>query len=330
MNRTKKIVHVYFGDHHRHPIISNYKRHFQNRLNLEFIDVKKSLGGRIKRIINLSLQIMQFRCRHNDVLHTHDLVSFYLCRFLYPFNKIIYDSHEIYSSYFNNPVALLVRVLEELATLISFRRIMPSKERTGLYYFSKNTVIIENLFLPTECHDREVPKPISRGKFIYAGLLEKQRCLEEVINFFRTRSEIELDIFGGLTATMSKHIDEGLPVNVKYRGEIAQKDLVLKLPEYTAAFALYQPCNLNNLHPAPTKIFENEYMGLSTIAFKSDYLERLINEGRLINTFLIEELADNEFRKFLIAKRNGNIRPNTSRKILWDSQGESFSEIYQF
>ena len=323
---TKYITHVYFGDHANHPIILNYLDDTEIQANV--IDAPKYSGSRTSRIFSLICSLVKLEKSKRYIFHTHDLLSFYLTRFMYPSKKVIFDSHEVYCSYFKYPLKHIVRVLEELATVLASSKVYPSPERRDLYFFSIRTVIVENLFNPPA--DLFSIKTLRRdiNSFVYAGLLSHQRCIEELVYIFKKIPSIKLTIFGAPNEYMNRLLDSGLPPNVEYAGMLSHKCLVRKLPEFAASFALYKPLDLNNQYPAPTKIFENEYSGISTIVLNSDYLGRLVREGRLKNTSVLERLDVPALKKIIASRFLEKSQPNTCSGILWNSQRSSIHELY--
>ncbi len=321
----KDVIHVYFGDYKGHPIILNYIDNFEIRTSV--LDSPKATGSRSKRISSLLSKMRSLERSQIRVLHTHDILSFYLSRFLFPLKRVIFDSHEVYSSYFKFPLNLIVCILEEIATLLSSVKIFPSAERRELYFIKRNTVIIENLFLPNRNPSRSRDKR-DLNSFVYAGLLSRQRCIAELIDMFRNLPQCTLTIYGIKNDYMAKIIEKGLPANVKYAGSVAHTDLIKLLPKYAASFALYFPSDLNNKFPAPTKIFENEYFGLATIVLSSRYLRRLDREKTIINTLFIDKINSSSLNEIINSGRLGKCQPNKSPRILWESQKAVINGLY--
>lgn len=328
MTMTKKVTHIYFGDHKSHPIILNYLNDAE--IQVTILDAPKGLGSRLTRIGALLSQLWGLNKLDLKILHTHDLVSFYLSRFLYPLKNVIFDSHEIYSSYFKFPFNLVVHVLEELATLLSTKKVYPSLERRDLYFIKQSTFIIENLFAPTSSISSTRVVNRNFKSFVYAGLLSPQRCIAELVDLFSIMPLFKLTIYGSENEYMTRLLERELPDNVKYAGAVSHADLVKKLPRYAASFALYRPLDLNNKYPAPTKIFENEYSGIATIVFSSDYLLRLDGEGRIKNTFFIDDVDRFSLEAITDSGSLEKCQPNTSVQILWESQRSIINDLYNF
>tara|TARA_B100001057_G_scaffold462263_1_gene515059 strand:- start:3122 stop:4102 length:981 start_codon:yes stop_codon:yes gene_type:complete len=324
----KKVTHIYFGDHRYHPIILNYLN--DSEIKVKILDAPKSLGSRFKRLGKLiyQLRILEKADRRN--LHAHDILSFYISRFFYPMTNVIFDSHEVYSSYFRFPVSYIVRFLEEIATLISTKKIFPSHERRDLYIFKSNTEIIENLFYPIKSEKKTNSIARDFKSFVYAGLLSEHRCISELVCIFNKMPALTLSIYGEKNEYMNQIIESGLPENVRYFGQVSHEIFKKELPKYAASFALYRPINLNNKYPTPTKIFENEYSGIATIVLNSNYLDRLCNDGRLINTFFLNEITVSSLQEILDSRCLGDCKPNISYDILWESQKSVIENLYDF
>ena len=323
---NKNIIHVYFGDHKNHPIILNYINE-PNRI-LDIIDASKKIGSRYERLNKILYSLFRLPRRKNYIFHTHDLLSFYVVRLLFPFKRVVFDSHEVYSSYFRFPFNIFIKGLEELSALIAYRKIYPSCERQDLYFFRCNAVVIQNLF---SVNSSLVEQPVldrDLNAFVYAGLISEQRCICELIDMFRDLPSIKLTIYGAENAYIKKLIKKGLPTNVKYAGVVPHNVLVKRLPKYAASFALYHPCDLNNKYPAPTKIFENEFSGIATIVLKSKYLDRLVQKGVLKNTFVMDSVKTFFLKSIIESGGLETCIPNTSPQILWESQKELIDTLY--
>lgn len=321
-----KVVHVYFGDHKKHPIINNYLKTIDYAYRV--IDVSKSKGGRFKRLFLMANLLIKARKNKDCIFHVHDLLSFYLVKLVFPLRATLFDSHEVYRSYFTGVSYPFVYILEELSTLLATYKFLPSWERSQLYYFKKNTFIVENLFLPPNEVDLGF-KNKQKKSFVYAGLLSERRCIKELISLFEKKPDCTLTIYGQENRYLKGILKHGLPENVSYCGELTQQELFENLPKFTASFALYKPLDLNNKYPAPTKIFENEFYGLTTIVFQSSYIDRLIESGVLRNTYTIKTLDKEEFQKILLKDGLEISQPNPLHRILWTSQEQLISKIYE-
>jgi hypothetical protein len=321
-----RVVHVYFGDYKKHPIINNYLQ--SATYDCQCIDAPTSIGTRLNRAFLMFNALRKLRKSKNFIFHAHDLLSIYLIKLLYPIKPIIFDSHEVYRSYFKGVIYLFVYFLEELSTLIVTYKFLPSFERSQLYFFKSNTLIIENLVIPSK-NTGLVKTKTNKKAYIYAGLLSKNRCIKELIVMFghSDMAMYNLFIYGQENSYIRSIIEGGLPENVVYGGELAQQELLSELPKYNASFALYKPVDLNNRYPAPTKIFENEFCGLKTIVFPSKYIGNLIKSGVLRNTYIINSISVNDFHEL----QNIINRPpqGYSDKILWEYQEVAISKIYE-
>ena len=209
-----KVVHVYFGDSTKHPIIGNY---LKMGGEVEVLDAPKNIGGRLSRVIFLLKSLFSHERKKTSIFHAHDLLAFYLTKLIFPFSKTIFDSHEIFRGYFKFGY-YFVWVLEELASVLSSVRFIPSQERLELYKYKKNSVVIENLYFA----DREIKVTQKNTKqarrFIYAGLLSEARCISELVEVFSSFKELELHIYGAENEYFKSILEKGLPSNVKYKG----------------------------------------------------------------------------------------------------------------
>ena len=104
--------------------------------------------------------------------------------------------------------------------------------------------------------------------------------------------------------------------------------LVETISSYDASFALYKPININNQHPAPTKVFENEYFGLPTIVFSSNYIDELIEKKTFINTISIKSVSVQELKSAVLKLEQLDRKCNKSKNILWQTQSDKITSVY--
>ena len=320
----RKVVHVYFGNASKHPIITNYLS--TGNYCRVVIDAPKSQGSRFRRMFHLAKRLFLYKGGGSVIFHSHDLLSFYLVKSIFPLKPVLFDSHEVYRSYFKGVGYIFAYVLEEVSTFVCTFKFLPSAERVGLYRFKEKLIVVENLFVP-----KSMPVSIDReqNSFVYAGLLSEKRCIRELVQLFEKSPSQTLTIFGGESPYMSEIIKNGLPANVVYKGEVTQDELLRELPKFTASFALYRPLDLNNKYPAPTKLFENEFLGIPTIVFNSQYIEALVEKNILRNTYLIDSVDEYNLKKILVDLKNNHSKPNVSNEILWSSQLPLIDGVYE-
>ena len=324
------IIHVYFGDSKRHPIINNYIRSGFGDLCIDAPPIigKSRFFARFSRAFSLIRRICSIRTEVKaPIFHTHDLISVLLVLLLMPRKKVIFDSHEVYRSYFRSWFAFYsIYLLEEAAHFFSDLTIYPSDERRCLYRQCPNDVVIENKFLVE--HYAQNFNGNLNATYLYAGELTDKRCISELVAIFRRLPSKSLHIYGKLNEQFDESYFLNVPANIVYGGCITHSEMVERIGDFTAAFALYNKIDLNNTFPAPTKIFENEYFKVPTICFSSPYVDRLISDGTLRRVVTLEHLTLREVETAMgiIEGMDNNIDP--SPNITWQSQLRDIENMY--
>jgi len=273
------VYHLYFGDASRHPIVNNYLRSLPD-LPQEIV-LTDFPRNRIRRLGRLIVDVIKLRKHADWALQCHDVFSAVIGAVLWP-GRVIYDSHEIYSSFAGRRLtASIIAWLERLAIRWSTIVVFPSAYRSEFYELAKCDVrIIENLYYPYDNDERvatddDAPAvPESQSPlFVYTGLFTPARAIDDIVAAFRDvrLSDSHLVLAGKHTRYLDSVLADA-PENVEYIGELGHAEVSRLLRSADAGFALYRPINENNRRCAPTKIFEFLYFGVHVIASHSPYV----------------------------------------------------------
>ena len=338
------ILHVYFGDALKHPIVQNYLR--AGSVRPQAVLRYRLVRSKPLRFARLSLAMIQARVRQPAVIvQAHDFVSAMLATVLWG-RRSIFDSHEIYSCLVRRrTVAWLVNRVERWVATRAGCVIYPSAERRDYYGSLKGSrpVVIENLYRPyaetlTGEDVRElgrleaVVKATGQARYIYAGTMTEVRAIPEIVRAF-DRPELRghhLFLAGPRTALLDSILSVERE-NVAYLGEVRHAVMTALLPTFDAGFAIYKPSDANNRLAAPTKLFEYSYYGLAVIANRSTYVERVKSRDSLANVSFIEEISSEEVaRKCLsvtgVARAS---RDQWRNRVLWQLQQPVIESMYQ-
>lgn len=338
------ILHVYFGDGGKHPIVQNYlntddgRRHELLRYRLP--------AAKLLRLVTLSLAMLRARRQNRArIVQAHDVVSGVVATLLWG-RRTVFDSHEIYSCLARRRiVAWLVDRLERYVASHAGRVIYPSEERRDHFgtLAGSHPVIIENLYRPrseplSTDENSEFERLASlvesqaRPRYVYAGTMTEIRAIREILGAFE-RPELRdhrLFLAGARTGLLDSLLSAG-PRNVVYLGEIPHAVMTALLQCFDVGFAIYKPSNANNRLAAPTKLFEYAYFGLDVIANRSAYVERVQGRWGLSNILFVEEISS-EGIAHACRTRASKVRAPKERwrrVVVWERQLPAIEAMYR-
>lgn len=329
------IIHVYFGDAQHHPIIQNYLLE-----NGKVYDApKKKSSNRWRRSIELFWRLYYTKNDNVKILHCHDPISLVICLLLFKRKQIIYDSHEVFSSYIHNYfLNKMMFFVENILVRLPWKVIFPSYERGSLYFKNKSKfIVIENkmqLNVPFNYVKRPALKHPKDDAIncIYSGTFTEVRCINEIITAIKLLSDkgysIRLDLIGSKSEYLDK-ILSAQPININFLGRIPHAELLSRYKNYDVAFALYRPTNLNNQYCAPTKLFEHEYVGLPTVTIKSKYIDHKIKMKEFVNCVQIEKIHPEAIAQAVLQAIRLTKEHQNPDSLLWSSQRTRIIELYK-
>ena len=334
------VFHLYFGDASRHPIVSNYIRSLPDLP--QKIVLQSVPQARLRRLLKMIQELLRIRRQRDWVLQCHDVVSGVIGSMLWK-GRIIYDSHEIYSSFADRKsVAKMIDWLERFTISRARIVVFPSVYRSEFYHLERSEVrIIENLYYPYDTEEQQescdvaVPgdedSRVARMRFVYTGLFTPVRATDEILAAFKHPLLRKSDlILAGKFNSYLESVLAGAPDNVEYLGELSHAAVSNLLKSADAGFALYRPVNENNRRCAPTKIFEFLYFGLQVIASQSPYIMDIKNRyaGDQI-TALDEITAESILNACLAVDRRGKSIDHEMREaVCWTSQMSTLKSLY--
>ena len=332
------VYHLYFGDASRHPIVGNYLRSVTDLP--QQIVLTEVPASRLARAFALIKGVWALREQRDWALQCHDVVAGVLGSLLWK-GRIIYDSHEIYSSFARRKlVGRVIRLLEEFAIRRSTVIVFPSVYRSEYYDLSNCDVrIVENLYYPYERiakgapyqHATDSTRDSHSPMFVYTGLFTPARAIEEIVSAFRSPrlQDSRLVLAGKETSYLTALMLDATP-NVEYAGELTHAEVSELLKSADAGFALYKPVNENNKRCAPTKIFEFLYFGVHVIASRSPYIMEIKERcggipitaiGGIDTDSIVDACCEIEIS-------GKSVDSHLRAEVCWDSQMTAVKSLY--
>ncbi|MBU2677216.1 MAG: glycosyltransferase [Gammaproteobacteria bacterium] len=333
------VYHLYFGDASRHPIVNNYLRSLPELpQRIVLTDVPNSRLGRLWR---LGRETLRARKHADWALQCHDVVSAVIGSVLWK-GRVIYDSHEIYSSFATRRiVAKLINSLEKFAIRQATIVVFPSTYRSEYYDLEDRDVrIVENLYYPydndeargtgADTSDAETGRPQS-PLFVYTGLFTPARAIDDIVAAFKSPqlSASRLVLAGKRTDYLDSVLGE-TPDNVEYVGELGHAEVSELLKSADVGFALYRPVNENNRRCAPTKIFEFLYFGVQVIASQSPYVMEIKERCGGDQIIALDEIDTESIIAACLAVRKSDksVDRHTRESVCWSSQMPIVKSLY--
>jgi len=261
--------------------------------------------------------------------------------------KLVFDSFDFYADCLPgvpNWIRKIIAQVEILFAKLSDLVILADDSRENQYKNKlKNTVIINNT--PSDEKLTQIRYKIenyltrtasSKFKIFYAGILDKNRGFEQMIDAIKCMPDVELTIAG--FGADEKELVELFKSskNVKFIGKIGYED-VLKLTIVSdLLFALYNPRIPNHRYASPNKLFEAMMCGKPIIVSEGTIMADVVrnedcgivvrygDKGALADA--ISRLKDSPSE----AKRLGkNGRKAYDKKYSWKIMEERLIHSYQ-
>lgn len=334
------IVHVYFGDAEKHPIVQNYQNN-----GTEIIDVPKQKNlGRMRRAWILLIKLYNYVKNKNiekqkQIFHCHDPISLILVLIFISSRNLVFDAHEVYSSYIQSRILRTFAFrIEWILVRIPGKLIFPSCERGEIFFKNESKfVVIENKIndhnIKRDIVSTQLPRNGIQNEIncIFVGTFTDVRACHEIIQAIsivrREGFKINLDLFGAKNSFVDGLIPN-LPDYIKFNGQISQRDLFERYADYDIGFALYKPINLNNRYCAPTKIFEHEYFGVKTVTLDSAYIVRKLKQKEFKNCTLANSFAPSDIAMAIKNAHSCEFESVDQESLLWSSQNKELSKLY--
>jgi len=325
------VFHLYFGDASKHPIVGNYLRSVPDLP--QQIVLTMVPASRLKRLWQLFRELIRVRRQSDWALQCHDVVSAFLGVIFWK-GRVIYDSHEIYSSFANSTAAAkFIDWLERFAIRKATIVVFPSSYRSEYYDAQDCDVrIVENLYYPYDPDHQEEGVGSEPSVFVYTGLFTPARAIDDIVAAFGDSSlhDSRLILAGQRTAYLDSVLADASP-NVEYIGEISHAEVADLLRTADAGFAIYRPVNENNRRCAPTKIFEFLYFGLRVIVSRSPYIMQIKDDFGGDQIVPLDDIDAASIIKACLEARKPKVAADsrTRERVCWQSQMSTILSLYE-
>lgn len=275
-----------------------------------------------------------------DVIHACDLDTYLpsLLAVKLRRKKIVYDVFDFYAdmlplpSFITRPIAFLDRYLMRFADHLilvdeaRLSQIQPARFKKISYIYNIPEFKKEDLRVLRQ-------KKIKGNYFFYAGMLAKDRHIEEVLKLFSRHQNLQIEIagWGPLAALVKKY--ERRYKNIKFLGKVDYKTVLEKTAFAKAVIAFYDPLIPNNRFASPNKLFEALALGKPLITNKGTNLAKFVQKHKVgfaigLRDFsaileVVNSLSDRRLRA--IKDRCFSLY---SKKYNWDIMKKRLLDIY--
>lgn len=279
-----------------------------------------------------------------DFCHTNDWDCLFAGYLYSRFRKTvwIHDSHELYAEQdpdFPRSFKKIVRYTES----IFFRRVnhLITVNNSIAQYFSAEYGILSPGIIYNCPVSEDIPPPPSHEgpvTFIYVGLYEKNRGLEELIECFSSvEGLLYFQGFGTREEWLRNRVQElGLEKKVVFIAPVPGSQIVSSISGFDIGLLPYKPVCLNNYYASPNKLFEYMMAGLAIVSVDIPEVRRIVHEWKNgvlydpsdVGDFIekVRHLAENPD---LVASMKKNSLSSAQKEYHWEKQAEILREIYR-
>lgn len=251
----------------------------------------------LSRYIEFELKVKKKLKREKwDLVYVHDYYLAHIIKWIkrsFPMTKVVYDAHELIIPDRGEKLSkrdLFFYQMEKRSIHDADLVVCANEDRGRLmkdhYSLSCSPLIIENISeLPTIEDDiseeliRQCSNIINSDdiSLVYAGVLSKERKIEELIHIIKSNQNTNLLIIGdGPDSVRLKQIAEDqIPGQYYFMGSIPYKYLGIVLKKCDIGYISYPANSLNSRYCAPNKIYEYASVSLPMIAPWNPTLEKI-------------------------------------------------------
>lgn len=260
----------------------------------------KSLKSFLKFQFRMILWLLKNRDYYNAV-HACDFdtafFSYFIAKALR--KKFVFDIFDFLAS---EPVNVFQKIIKKMEFFLINRAdatIICTEDRKSQIEGSnpKYLAVIHNApYLGLMNDNSELIKTVDKTKInvVYVGILQADRMLKQIGNYFCKHSEIVWHIagFGYLDEHISKLAESHS--NIEYHGKISYSDALALENACDIMLAIYDPKIENNRNCAPNKYYESLMLGKPLIMVKGTGMSSIISD----NNFGVSiEYSEDGFRE---------------------------------
>jgi glycosyltransferase involved in cell wall biosynthesis len=196
--------------------------------------------------------------------------------------KIIFDIFDFYGKMLPNSLSMFSYIITKLERFfIGYVNavIIPDKDRKKeIAYLNENIVIIINT--PSDIKEKKLKNDNIKFQIFYAGLLARERGLENMIKAIGDLDDVELIIVG-----FGRDENILIPLfkkskNVGYIGRLPYEKVLEMTMKSDLLFALYDTKIENNKYASPNKLFEAMMCGKPIIVNEGTTMSKIVKEWK--------------------------------------------------
>ena len=259
-------------------------------------NIKASFGGGLRNLLPLlffQICLLIWLTRHHaefDVIHACDfdtVIPAWFCATLFR-KKYVYDIFDYYTDAFKVPKVLkpivekvdvfMINNADAVIIVNESRKVQIKKSAP------KHLVVIHNspvISCGTANRTDSNREENTRPKFVYVGILSSGRLLEEVIEVFKERSDIELHIGGfGPLEDYVEDVSEKHD-NIFYYGTLPYSRVLELQGSCDVMFATYDPEVPNHKYSSPNKLYEAMALGKPVIVARGTGIDTVVESHGL-------------------------------------------------
>lgn len=306
---------------------------------------KAQFGAGMKSLIPylaFQLSVHKWLKKHKneyDAVHACDFdTAYFSYRFLLSWKKIfVFD---IFDMLFPEPTSFLGRIVnlaEKNIVNKANATIICSEGRRKQLLGSrpKKLVVIHNTPIAEMLPDTTCACINEKYKVAYVGILQEDRMLCELLDYFKGHSNIEL-YAGGFGRLENAFIQASKNYeNIFFFGKIPYKQTLELENHCDIMLAIYDPRVANNRNAAPNNFYEGLMLGKPLIMAKGTGMSEIVENNRLGAVIDYSEKGLEEGISELIARNNewpeisSKMKAIYKKEYAWDIMERRLSNLYR-
>lgn len=302
------------------------------RVSVKWLNIKAAFGGGLRNLFPLilfQLGLLSWLIKHHreyDVIHACDfdtVIPAWLCARFFK-KKYVYDIFDYYTDSFSVP-ALLKPVVERVDIhMINSADAVIIVNESRQEQIAKSTP--RRLFIIHNAPEPSVPQcnggtilvnQSDRPKFVYVGILGRDRLLKEIMEVFKQHCEWELYLagFGPYHEYIKK--TAGNCSNIFYLGRIPYSQTISLEAQCDVLIAVYDPERPHHKYCSPNKFYEALMLGKPIIVAENTGIDKIVAQ------YALGKVIDYSKKGFMKAADE-----LIQEKELWSVKGDRMKELF--
>jgi glycosyltransferase involved in cell wall biosynthesis len=356
--RVKKEIDVLLENGYEVYLITNWQREFVNsnyNLNIKIFPIKPPFKGKyinhyiislIKYIFYLINGLYYIYKIKPDIVHCNDFPTLIISMFLGKKQKIVYDSHELYSEieYIPKTLKKIIEFFEKKLLCKKVDLFITTDEFRMRYLlkkyqcYSKRSIYLYNVPYYKEIILNESSNK-SKFSVIYFGTLQPNRYLEEIIlaGKYLNPAKYKITLLGPSSKEYRNKLEMLIDNNnlkhvVNIEDPLHYENLLERVKNEDISLIFYDKKSLNNYLCSPNKLFESIMVGLPVIVSDNPILKDIVEKYTIgivladINPYNIA-IAIMEMSKKDLTKFKQNCI-HLAKIYCWDNESKKLINAY--